>query len=503
MSNPDERTAIDQFGKDDKYFGVATLMATLPGLPMFGHGQVEGLAEKYGMEFYRARWSEQPDVGLVRRHERQLFPLLRRRRAFAEVERFQLYDLVREDGSVDENVFAYSNGSGAERSLVLFHNRYAETSGWIRRSCAVQTSPGGGTDTLRHTDLAEALELPAGDEWYAVLADAASGLEYLRSCRLLHERGLYVELAAYELHAFTDIRSVADRADRRYARLAEQLGGRGVPSIDEALAELELEPVLIPYRQLVAPELLQELLDLELAGPAGPSADSLLNRVEVLLEELLAAIQDRVGGEPVPELARATRVDLEELLAGDRGVALTSLVPPPAAGSPLQPAALAWVLLRRLADGAPEATGDCDVGRWLDGWFLLSNLRHSLVALGLGAVVSDRALAAVRTLDACRGWWRADAADEPFDLEERMGDLLAEPAVATFLGINRYDEVEWFVAEAWDDLLHCLAVVAAAETDDPKLLAEVGRHLERLELARQASGYQVDTLLAALAADPE
>ncbi|MFV2074314.1 MAG: alpha-amylase family glycosyl hydrolase, partial [Thermoanaerobaculales bacterium] len=31
MSNPDERTAIDQFGADDKYFGVATLMATLPG----------------------------------------------------------------------------------------------------------------------------------------------------------------------------------------------------------------------------------------------------------------------------------------------------------------------------------------------------------------------------------------------------------------------------------------------------------------------------------------
>ena len=33
MSNPDERTAIDQFGKGDKCFGVAALMSTLPGLP--------------------------------------------------------------------------------------------------------------------------------------------------------------------------------------------------------------------------------------------------------------------------------------------------------------------------------------------------------------------------------------------------------------------------------------------------------------------------------------
>ena len=29
MSNPDERTAIDQFGDGDKYFGVCTLLATL------------------------------------------------------------------------------------------------------------------------------------------------------------------------------------------------------------------------------------------------------------------------------------------------------------------------------------------------------------------------------------------------------------------------------------------------------------------------------------------
>jgi hypothetical protein len=39
MNNPDEDTAVEQFGKGDKYFGICTMMATLPGLPMFGHGQ--------------------------------------------------------------------------------------------------------------------------------------------------------------------------------------------------------------------------------------------------------------------------------------------------------------------------------------------------------------------------------------------------------------------------------------------------------------------------------
>ena len=54
MTNPDERTAIDQFGTGDKYFGVAAMMSTLPGLPMFGHGQIEGYTEKYGMEYQLA-----------------------------------------------------------------------------------------------------------------------------------------------------------------------------------------------------------------------------------------------------------------------------------------------------------------------------------------------------------------------------------------------------------------------------------------------------------------
>ncbi len=84
MNNPDERTAVDQFGKGDKYFGVCMLLATLPGLPMFGHGQIEGFTEKYGMEFRYPKWHEDADAYLVERHEREIFPLVRRRYLFGE-----------------------------------------------------------------------------------------------------------------------------------------------------------------------------------------------------------------------------------------------------------------------------------------------------------------------------------------------------------------------------------------------------------------------------------
>ncbi|RPH57034.1 MAG: alpha-amylase, partial [Chloroflexi bacterium] len=129
MNNPDEKTAIEQFGNGDKYFGVAAMLVTLPGLPMIGHGQIEGFREKYGMEYRRAYWDEQPDEGLMAHHERVIYPLIRHRYLFAEVENFLLYDVFTPEGVVNEDIFAYSNGpssgSGqAERALVVYHNKY-------------------------------------------------------------------------------------------------------------------------------------------------------------------------------------------------------------------------------------------------------------------------------------------------------------------------------------------------------------------------------------------
>ncbi|WP_306700407.1 alpha-amylase family protein, partial [Treponema endosymbiont of Eucomonympha sp.] len=73
MNNPDEETAVAQFGTGDKYFGVCTLLVTMPGLPMVGHGQIEGFTEKYGMEYVRDYQNETPDRQLLERHEREIF----------------------------------------------------------------------------------------------------------------------------------------------------------------------------------------------------------------------------------------------------------------------------------------------------------------------------------------------------------------------------------------------------------------------------------------------
>lgn len=225
MNNPDEKTAVEQFGKGDKYFGVCTVLSTLPGLPMFGHGQLEGYSEKYGMEFRRPKWEETPDDGLMQAHHWRIFPLLHRRRLFADVENFLLYDLQKPNNGIDENVFAYSNRLGEERGLVIYHNKFGDTKGWFKTSTAALDKVSG---TMTHRTLAEGLALPRSG--YVIFKDYASQLEYVRSCEEIWEKGMYVELGAYQCHAFMDFRFVHDP---EWQIICDYLKGAGVPSLQE------------------------------------------------------------------------------------------------------------------------------------------------------------------------------------------------------------------------------------------------------------------------------
>ena len=245
MNNPDEETAVAQFGKGDKYFGVCTLMVTLPGLPMFGHGQFEGFHEKYGMEYRKAYWDEQADTELEKRHYRQVTPLLKKRYLFAEVENFYLYNF-RVNGNVHEDVFCYSNRYGEERALVVYHNRYAETSGFIQDSVSFKTDGG-----LRRLNLCEGLALCGDEEGFVVFKELVSGLWYIRSLRELKEQGLFVSLAAYSLQVFMDFRLERDSAETPYAALAASLKGKGVDSPERALQELRIKPALLALDRLL------------------------------------------------------------------------------------------------------------------------------------------------------------------------------------------------------------------------------------------------------------
>ncbi|MEM1182844.1 MAG: MerR family transcriptional regulator [Acidobacteriota bacterium] len=175
LTTPDERSAAEAFGKGDKYFAAATLLVTLPGTPLFGHGQAEGLLEKYGMDYGRGQFAESPDTLFLERHRQQITRLLGKRELFAGTENLRLFEVHSGPGSEEpvDAVFAFTNstsgddglessannGSGpgpAEHVLVLVNNSNAHQFGVIDRSTPV-VSPSGRD----RTPLTEALGFAA------------------------------------------------------------------------------------------------------------------------------------------------------------------------------------------------------------------------------------------------------------------------------------------------------------------------------------------------------
>jgi len=488
MNNPDERTAVDQFGKGDKYFGICTLMATMPGLPMFGHGQVEGFTEKYGMEYRRAYWDEQPDGYLVERHEREIFPLLRRRTLFAGVENFLLYDLFTPEGKVNEDVFAYSNLVGDERTLVVYHNKYAETRGWVRTSAAYAVKDENDEKRLVQKSLGEGLALHNDEGYFAIFRDHVNGLEYIRSSRELCEQGLYVELAAYKCHAFLDFHEVHDNEWRQYAQLTDYLNGRGVHSIEEAMREVLLRPIHQPFRELVNARLFRRLMEAsERVSESSEEWVALLDEVEQKAITLLHEIKQLTGGSG-SETAIAQEIR-QKLLATCNFPLATSHLP-----------LLPWLFTHALGKIADEADFAQISRSWLDEWLLGKIIAGALRDMGLDEDAAWRAVATVKILTSHQQWFTEERADLALE------SWLEDNEVQQFLHINRHRGVLWFNKEAFEQLLWWMELVASIEinTDPLRPADEIAREtnalramLEKLQQAQEESGYQVEKLMEA------
>jgi glycosidase len=522
MNNPDEETAVAQFGKGDKYFGVCTMLATLPGLPMFGHGQIEGLTEKYGMEYRRAYWDETPDEGMLRRHEREIAPLLHRRHVFADVKDFLLYDFYTPDGHVNEDVFAYSNRSGDERALVVFHNKYATARGWIRTSAAYSKAGDVGSRDLVRKSLGDGLGLRNRDDHFCIFRDHVSGLEYIRNCRELHEKGLYVELAAFKYHVFMDLREVQDDVWHHYAQLAAYLDGRGVPSVEGALREIFLAPIHQAFRKLASAEAFHELIEARPSERVDQLDRVLLEKVEGKTRHLLQEVGRFTGATAADAaLAADLRRELEALLTvpvlhnlapwskAEEYSAVAEYLAESLDGDPFAwGGLLSWWCVHSLGRVLGESGSDERSRSWTDEWLLGKVLAGALQALGLEESGAWQCVALVKVLTSHQHWFLIEAPGASPGAHQVLQDLLKDDEVQQFLRVNRYQGVLWFNKEAFDQLLRWLLLVATISTvahsppsEAPAEVLACHEVIQRLSQAGQKSGYQVEELLASLQAD--
>jgi hypothetical protein len=391
------------------------------------------------MEFRRSYWNESANSELVARHEREIFPLLRRRFLFCGVENFLLYDFFNSNGSVNEDVFAYSNRAGDERALVIYNNKYAEARGWARTSVAFALKR-DGTRSLAQKCLGEGLALPNDPYAFVIFRDWRGGLEYIRSCRELWEKGLYAELNAFRCQVFMDFRIVFDDRSNRWSRLAGELGGRGVPNIDWSLREMELRPIRDPFARLLespfpgdAAEKYEAFLDA--IGRFAPGADR--KQMTTRFRQRLASVSARRSDK--------------------RAHAFLWL----------------WATLRPLC---PDEPGECTALSWIDEWMLGDMMRGYLVRSGWQELAADPAPGFLAFL--------LRTGEEISDVRA-WTQLLENPAALRFLDVNEFERVRWFSKERVELFTACLTEIATMEGwEIPKAPPALA--------AAEASGYRWD-----------
>ena len=555
MTNPDEEPAAVQFGKGDKYFGVFTVMATVPGLPMIGHGQFEGFEEKYGMEYHRAYRDEQPDPALLARHQREIVPLLKRRALFADVVNFRLYDFET-DAGVNEDVLAYSNRMGDQRALILYHNRFAETRGRVRMSVPFK----GSDKTLRQETLAQGLALPDDPEAFVIFRELVSGLEYIHNAAKLAREGFHAELHAYQRLVFLDWRIVYD-SEGRYARLTAELDGRGVPDIEAYLRRQTLRPLHDAFRNLITPDLLGQILaqrsDRTPLAPAQERAwdEAYLLRLTTFFETAQAFIQPE-GDDDLDEDILLRRI--EALETGSESELRLASEAPPRPSVPPQPRDLAfqtlvelraalrlphiarhfpwprsrkyrdavkyllaglessdesiwlslisYALLHRLGELPPADDPAAQARARYRAWMLDEELAAALEAAGLDGFTAARVSAFVHVLLGWQAWHRdPDLMARPYSARPRrlLKRLLSDDQARRFLGVNRHQGVAWYHKESMETLLHGLFAIAVLELvtepeDDRSVARSVVQCYDVIRLitiAHGFAGYRVDKLL--------
>jgi glycosidase len=515
MNNPDERTAVDQFGKGDKYFGICVLMSTLPGLPMFGHGQVEGYTEKYGMEYRKSYWDEKPDDALIGRHGREIFPLLHRRSLFAGVEHFLLYDFTASDGGVCEDVFAYSNRDGRDRALVVYHNRYGHVRGWVRNSVPYKSGRSGHAGRrLSRKHLAEGLGISNHENRFCIFRDGSAGLEYIRSSSEIWDRGLFFELNAYQSHVFTDFREVEDGEGAPYRELAALLEGRGVPSVDMEMRLLFIRPVIEAFESMLDPEIMKRMLQVRMSRKGVLSDAALLPEVHRRLKRLLHCIGEKAHAPADAEALSSEIMKRVEavlrLKAGGNRMAVEGTGGTSAAAARIKRhldsdprrfcILAAWSFVHRLGrmregDAWPELSRS-----WLDEWRFAETIARNLTCLGESEADAWKSVAETKVLTLHQLWFDKPGKKRPAG--SVLDGLLRDETVRQFLRFNRFQETLWFNKEAFEELMDWLLSVAAVEimssVPASKASAAINEAfflIRKLDDAMARSGYRVEDLV--------
>jgi len=499
MNNPDEETAIKQFGDGGKYFGVCLMMITMPGLPMFGHGQIEGFHEKYGMEYRRAYWDEDVNLGLLQQHEKIIFPIMKKRYLFANADNFLLYDFW-SGNMVNEDVFAYSNHVKNERALIIYHNKYAETKGFIKNSVGFAIKQKDDKFQTQKS-LVEGLALPK--EGYCIFKDYLTGLEYIRRNQELYEQGLYLELHAFQCFLFMDFQIVNDNEFFHYAQLYDLLGGRGVHNINETLHEIIYQPLLESFKKIVNINNFKNLLETQ-------NTDLIVESITKKLNSFLFEVKKySSSNKDVTKIEREINSKLNATLQLHNGSihldistnlknTLTDILPKSEFEWGLL---ISWLFIHQLGRVISEKNYELKSRSLFDEWRLSKYIINTLKELSINEDEKKQEVGSViKLMVSLQNWFNSTDYSEK-NFYSIFQSFFRDPEIQVYLKVNRYHDLLWYSAEEftnftrWIWLTAVIDRIANNKDNVSKEIDELLDYYQKIEEIAKASKYQVNEFL--------
>jgi hypothetical protein len=306
---------------------------------------------------------------------------------------------------------------------------------------------------------------------------------------------------------FLDWREAVEEAARPWSVLAERLAGGGVPSLDEAMRLLLLEPAHEAVRAALDPALVAALAasgQAERGGAAAAAAEA-ARRARALLvatRELSRRHPAVTGGELRGDLERAVRAFGDRLDAALRIGELEARFESPwpreargllAAGDPAALGSLvAWCLLEALGRLGDPASVSEAAARLFDALRLRAVLAEAVGRLGPEGEDRWRAAARLRVAlaHARPAAATAAAARRPVPL-----GWLDDPDAAWLTGVHEYHGVRYFVKEPFTALVWWLALpalldLAAEAPPSPRGVRALERDIAACMRAAEDAGYR-------------
>jgi hypothetical protein len=322
------------------------------------------------------------------------------------------------------------------------------------------------------------------------------------------ERGLYVELGAFKHNVYLDFVEVADDAAGHFAQLNHHLNGQGVESINEALKEYAIAPLLQHFDRLLSSAAFQEFSDQRLAAGQG--------ELDTAFEEKLgtyyvAAIETAAGYVPAPidvkpisasfnarlgAILRVTSVPKRFRLTGEKKYAnaMRYLLGNLEDKAEIIRVIYGWLVLHQTGRLSDRPNKEEQAISLCSDWLLFKRVNRLL---------SEPETQLLRILIRWQNWHTRRNLPAPTAYRVLLA-LLADTEVQQFVGINRYDNVLWFNKERFETLLWGLFFVAVvhhtAEPRMPKKAAaqaifDIYQLCASWLKAKDKSDYQVERLL--------